>query len=90
MAAMVMGVLRSHSSRGCPPSAVSVSVTSSPQTDATNPDGSVSAFASGGTPPYSIYGVMAVLMPLPQGLLLAATLSMFPMPMDVAQVPVLL
>ena len=35
------------------PSAVSVSVTSSPQTDATNPDGSASAFASGGTPPYS-------------------------------------
>ncbi|HAB89138.1 MAG TPA: hypothetical protein DCF84_01290, partial [Bacteroidetes bacterium] len=38
---------------GTAPSAVSVSVTSSPQTDATNPDGSVSAFASGGTPPYS-------------------------------------
>ena len=35
------------------PSAVSVSVTSSPQTDAINPNGSVSAFASGGTPPYS-------------------------------------
>ena len=38
---------------GAAPSAVSVSVTSSPQTDATNPDGSASAFASGGTPPYS-------------------------------------
>jgi hypothetical protein len=38
---------------GTAPSAISVSVTSSPQTDATNPDGSVSAFASGGTPPYS-------------------------------------
>ena len=38
---------------GSAPSAVSVSVTSSPQTDATNPDGSASAFASGGTPPYS-------------------------------------
>ena len=38
---------------GAAPSAVSVSVTSSPQTDATNPDGSVSAFASGGTPPYT-------------------------------------
>ena len=38
---------------GSAPSAVSVSVTSSPQTDANNPDGSASAFASGGTPPYS-------------------------------------
>ena len=38
---------------GAAPTAVSVSVTSSPQTDATNPDGSVSAFVSGGTPPYS-------------------------------------
>ena len=38
---------------GSAPSAVSVSVTSSPQTDATNPDGSASAFASGGIPPYS-------------------------------------
>ncbi|HCE86007.1 MAG TPA: hypothetical protein DEO99_07610 [Bacteroidetes bacterium] len=38
---------------GSAPSAVSVSVTSSLQTDATNPDGSASAFASGGTPPYS-------------------------------------
>ena len=38
---------------GAAPSTVSVSVTSSPQTDPTNPDGSASAFASGGTPPYS-------------------------------------
>ena len=38
---------------GSAPSAVSVNVTSTDQTDATNPDGSASAFASGGTPPYS-------------------------------------
>ena len=38
---------------GVAPSAVSVNVTSTDQTDATNPDGSASAFASGGTPPYS-------------------------------------
>ena len=39
---------------GSAPSAVSVNVTSTDQTDATSPDdGSASAFASGGTPPYS-------------------------------------